>query len=318
MVLKESFPLPLDNCCLSLWMICTIRTLALALLLFSALNSQAQIDVLKSNINEITKSKNARVGVYIVGNDGKDTVSIYGNQPFVMQSVFKFHIAVVMLSEIDKGKFSLDQKIKITKKDLTPEIWSPIRDKYPEGVTLTIAEIIEYTLSQSDNVGCDILLALLGGPNAVEDYFKQYHFKDISIKINEKVMQNNWDLQFANWTSPESSNEVLTAFYSNRSNLLSKETHQYLWNVMKGTQSGIHRLKGLLPEGTVVAHKTGYSGANDKGVTEAVNDIGIVFLPNGKHFFISVFVTRSTENLETNERIIADIAKAAWDYFIDK
>jgi beta-lactamase class A len=46
-----------------------------------------------------------------------------------------------------------------------------------------------------------------------------------------------------------------------------------------------------------------------------VNDIGIVFLPNGKHFFISVFVTNSKENADTNEKIIADVAKATWDYF---
>ena len=84
---------------------------------------------------------------------------------------------------------------------------------------------------------------------------------------------------------------------------------------MRETGTGEGRLKGQLPKGTVVAHKTGSSGANKEGITAAVNDIGIVFLPNGKHYFISVFVTNSTENADTNEKIIADISKVTWDYF---
>jgi beta-lactamase class A len=43
--------------------------------------------------------------------------------------------------------------------------------------------------------------------------------------------------------------------------------------------------------------------------------IGIVFLPNRQHFFISVFVTTSNENADTHEKIIADISKVTWDYF---
>ncbi|MBS7234095.1 hypothetical protein KHA90_24120 [Flavobacterium psychroterrae] len=61
--------------------------------------------------------------------------------------------------------------------------------------------------------------------------------------------------------------------------------------------------------------KTGTSGQNSFGVTAAVNDVGVVILPNGEPFFISVFISESKEHLNVNERIIADIAKAAWDCF---
>ena len=126
-----------------------------------------------------------------------------------MQSVFKFHIGLALLSEIDKGKFSLDQKIEIQKKDLLPDLYSPIRDKYPDGATLTISEILEYTISASDNVGCEVLLRLLGGPSAVENYFAKNKFKDVAIKFNEEQQQGNWDLQFQNWTTPKAANKVL-------------------------------------------------------------------------------------------------------------
>jgi beta-lactamase class A/beta-lactamase class A VEB len=103
-----------------------------------------------------------------------------------MQSVFKLHIALAVLSEIDKGKFSLDQKIKIEQKDLLPGLYSPLREKYPNGAALKLSEILEYTVSQSDNVGCDVLLRLIGGPQAVEDFFIKNNLRDVSIKSTKK------------------------------------------------------------------------------------------------------------------------------------
>lgn len=260
-------------------------------------------------------ARKAVVGVSIIGNNNKDTITLNGERHYPLQSVFKFHIALAVLSQVDKGTLSLYQKIKIEKKDLLPGLYSPIRDKYPNGTTMSIAEILEYTVSQSDNVGCDLLLRLFGGPAAVEEYFTENGFKNISIKINEEMQQGNWDLQFQNWTTPQSANEILTAYYYNKAKLLSKKSHAFIWKIMKGTQTGIKRLKGGLPEGTVVAHKTGSSGANKAGLTAAVNDIGIVFLPDGRHYFISVFVTDSREDAAANEKIIADISKTAWEYF---
>ena len=289
------------------------------LLLFISYHTSAQTtDILRSRIQQIASEKNAVVGVSIIGNNEKDTVSINADKHFPLQSVFKFHIALAVLAEIDKGKFSLDQKIKIEKKNLLPNLYSPIRDKYPNGVTLPLSKILEYTVSESDNVGCDLLLKLIGGPQVVEEYFIKNNFKNVSIKINEEVQQANWDLQFQNWTTPVSANEVLAKFYYNKTNLLSAKSYHFIWKIMKGTATGKARIKGQLPANTVVAHKTGTSGANKDGLSAAVNDIGIVFMPNGKYFFISVFVTNSTENADTNEKIIADISKATWDYFTSK
>lgn len=299
-----------------------MNQLRLTFLISILLSTQAYpqtIETLRKNIKQITKSKNAVVGVAISGIDNGDTLSIHGTNHFPMQSVFKFPIALAMLAEIDKGNFSLEQKIEINKTELLPGLWSPIREKFPDGATLTIREILEYTISLSDNVGCDILLKLLGKPQAVETFFSKHNFKDIAIKINEETMQNNWDLQFQNWITPKESNRILRAFYENKNSLLSQKSHDFVWDTMKATQTGKNRLRGQLPENTIVAHKTGWSGTNKStGITAAVNNIGIIFLPNGKYFIISVLVTESKETLETNEQIISDIGKAAWDYFISQ
>jgi len=280
--------------------------------------AQSKAD-LKRQIEQIVSAKKVTVGVAIVDGSGREVVSINGGRRFPMQSVFKYHIGLMMLAEIDKGKFALDQQVEIRKDQLLPEMWSPLREEDPDGGRFPISKLIEYSVSQSDNATCDALLRLLGGPVAVEKYFKQNGIKDISIKINEETMQSNWDMMFQNWTTPTAANDALRKFYENKKKLLSPKNHEFIWRVMRETSTGPKRLKGGLPAGIVVAHKTGYSGAHKTtGVYAAINDIGIVFLPNGKHFYISVFVTDSKEDFDTNEKIIADIAKAAWDHFAVK
>jgi beta-lactamase class A/beta-lactamase class A VEB len=294
--------------------------LASAVFLFVSANMFAQTtDSLRQIIQQILSTKNALVGVAIADANGNNLISFNDTKRCPTQSVYKFHIALTMMSQIDNGKFSLDQKIPITEKDLAVDLYSPIKDKFPKGTQLTIAEIIQYTVSESDGIGCDVLLRLLGGPKTVEKYFITNKFKDISIKTTEEVMQKNWANQFQNWTTPIAANKVLSAFYKNTNNLLSTKSHAFIWNVMKQTVTGEDRLKGQLPKGTIVAHKTGSSGVNKQtGIIGAINDIGVVFLPDGRHFFISVFVTNSKEQAATNAKIIADIAKATWDYFLMK
>jgi len=292
--------------------------LSILLLFTSCYQVFAQNNILNTRIQEIVASKHADVGLAIKGPNEKDTLFINGNEHFPLQSVFKFHIALAVLSQVDKGKYSLSQKIKITKKDLLPDLYSPIRDRYPNGVTLPLSEILAYTVSQSDNVGCDVLLRMIGGPGVVERYCNSIGIRDISIKINEEEQQSNWNSQFKNWTTPKAANEIVELFYRNKNNLLSKKSHYFIWKVMRETKTGEGRLRGQLPTKSIVAHKTGSSGTSKQGITAAVNDIGVVFLPDGSHYFISVFITESTENAATNEKIIADINKAAWDYFSGK
>lgn len=75
---------------------------------------------------------------------------------------------------------------------------------------------------------------------------------------------------------------------------------------------GAKRLKGVLPPGTIVAHKTGTS-ATAGGMTRATNDAGIITLPDGRHMVLAVFVTESHAGQNEREAAIARIARAAWD-----
>jgi beta-lactamase class A len=80
---------------------------------------------------------------------------------------------------------------------------------------------------------------------------------------------------------------------------------------MQNTPHGEHRIPGSLPQGTVVAHKTGTSG-EDHGVTHATNDIGLITLPCGQQLAIAVLIEDSPESEDAREGVIAEIARTIW------
>ena len=295
------------------------RRVALLILTFylQSYVANSQTGLLKNKIEQITKTKQAKVGVAILGLDGKDTLTFNGNGHFPMQSVYKFHLALAVLNQVDKGNMSLNQKIFINKTDLRTDTWSPLREKYPNGnVNIALSELISFTVSQSDNNGCDILFKFIGGPKKVNDYIHSLGVKDVAIMSNEEVMQADWNVQYTNFSTPVAAVQLLEKFH--KKHILSKTSQDFLWKTMVETTTGSTKIKALLPKIAILAHKTGWSGSNKDGLTGATNDIGIVTLPNGKQFIIAIFVTNSMEKEATNDRMIAEIAKATWDYFISQ
>ncbi|HJY11888.1 MAG TPA: class A beta-lactamase, subclass A2 [Flavobacterium sp.] len=277
--------------------------------------SQTTAD-LRKQLNQIIATKNATVGISIKSIEDKDTLSINGNLKAPMMSVFKFHIALTVLNQVDEGKLSLDQKIFVKKKDLHENTWSPMREDFPEGnMNLTLDKLLRYTVSHSDNNGCDLLIDLVGGTKVVQKFINNQGIKDFVIKVNEKQMES-WKNLYINTTTPLATTELLEKFY--KGEVLKENTTQYLYQIMVETSRGLTWMKAGLPQGTELAHRTGISGTNDDNLRVAMNDIGIVKLPNGKHFILSVYLKDITEKQEDTEKIIADMAKAAWDYFTKK
>jgi beta-lactamase class A len=291
-----------------------MRILYFLLIIVLSIKSFSQTTDLNKQFSEIIGDKKVKVGICVYDFKTKNFYGINLKEHFPMQSVFKFHIALAVLDLVDKGKLSLSQKVYISKERMEADWYSPLRDKYPNGnVKLTIAEILRPTVSESDNVGCEVLLDLIEGPKTVDDYLKKIGMKDVQVKHNETIMQASWEPQFENYSSPNSAVELLKALHNGK--ILSPKSRAYVQKMLLETSTGPNRLKGLLPKGTVVAHKTGTSGTNKQtGEMAAVNDIGIITLPNGNQFAIAVFVSNSKEKIETNEKIIAEIAKATYDY----
>ena len=267
----------------------------------------------QQNIETIAASVRAEVGVGVLDVESGETFFINKTKHLPMQSVYKLHLALAVLAQVDEGKLSLDQRIFVSKSDLLPNTYSPLREKHPEGnLDLPLRDLLRYSVSESDNVACDLLFRLVGGPQKVNDYMHKIGIKDVAIAATEDQMHQDWAAQFTNWTTPRAMLQLLQKI--DQQKLFSKSNQDFLWNIMTTGSTGMNRIKFLLPKGTVVAHKTGTSGSKN-GILDAINDAAIVVLPNGKHLVIVVFVANSKEDMKTNEATIAQISKAAWDYF---
>ena len=272
---------------------------------------------LKKEINQIIKGKNATVAVSINSFEGNFNLNINGNKKLPMLSVFKFHIALAVLHEVDEGKLNLDQKIFIKKAELLENTWSPIRKKFPEGnIEISLGELIKYTVAQSDNNGCDILLRLIGGTETVQKFIHSKGIKDFQIKADEEKMHQGYESMYLNWTTTNASNLLLKKFYEGK--IISKTFTDFLIQTMLETNTGTNKIVAQLPAGTWVAHKTGSSGKDQKGMTIAENDIGIIALSNGKKYALSVLISDSMESEQVNTKMIADISKIVFDYFSRK
>ncbi|SMC99298.1 class A beta-lactamase, subclass A2 [Chryseobacterium sp. YR221] len=271
------------------------------------------IERLRKEIQQIIASKNATVGISIKNIEDKDTLSINGNSMMPMMSVFKFHIALAVLDQVDKGKLKLNQKFFIKKEDLLPGTWSPIQEEFPNGnIDLTLDQLLKYTVSHSDNNGCDILLRILGGTEPVQKFINQQGIKDFTIKVNEQQM-SNWDNLYLNVTTPIATTALLEKFYNGK--VLKENTSQYLYRIMTETSRGLTWMKAGLPDHTELAHRTGISSTNENKLRAAMNDVGIFKLPNGKHIILSVYLKNITEERTDTEKLIADIARATYNYY---
>lgn len=286
---------------------------SLTLLCISTLTN-AQIDSLRPRIERIVGSARGNIGVAIQGLETRDTLSVNGNGRYPMQSVFKFPLVLAVLSRVDAGTLSLQQKVHVTKADIRPNTHSPLGEKYPEGnIDISLGELVSYTAVESDNNACDMLFRLIGGTKVVEKFIHGLGINDIEIVATEKEMSKEWNIQFQNWTTPAAMRQLLSTFYDGT--ILSPASTKYLMQLMIKTANAPGRLKGLLPKGAIVAHKTGSSGENEKGVAAATNDVGIITLPNNSHVIVVVLVSNSDSDEKTRDEVIARIAKSVWDVY---
>ena len=268
----------------------------------------SQTASIEKGINSIINGKKATIGIALYDPDNGKMLTVKGNRHFPMQSVYKFPIVLKVLSEVDKGERSLSDSIFISSKDLLPDTWSPIRDKYPNGnIRMPLADIIRYTISQSDNNGCDILLKLVGGTSVVNSYIHSLGIINMNIEKTEAEQHEAYPIQFRNWTTPTVAVQLLKLFYNKK--ILQQNTHDFLWTTMTETSTG--SIKNKIPQSIIVAHKTGSAPYPGHSVT---NDIGMISFPNKHTILYAIFIMDSKEKSETDYEIIANIGKILYAY----
>lgn len=299
---------------------------------------------LHSEIGRLSAISGGKVGVGIIHLETGRELFVNGAEPFPMASTFKVPIAVELLTRVQAGTVRLDSMITLRPSDLHPGSGTLTGLFDDPGVSLSVHNLLELMLLISDNSATDMVLKVAGGGPAVNARLSALGIKGISVDrptiqlIADVVGVRNlgpetaWSIaafdSLRRLSTPADRQAARNAFYLDRrdtatpegmARLLAKvsrgealgpERTAQLLDIMLRCETGAARLKGLLPPEVPVRHKTGSLGI---GVT---NDIGIIDLPDGGgRLVVAVFVKEATRDVDSQERTIAQIARAAYDYF---
>jgi beta-lactamase class A len=257
-------------------------------------------------IDSLAASIPGRVGAAAMVVETGDLVMSHGNERFPMQSVAKVPVAMAVLQRIDTGEVKLSQEIHVRKQDMVPSVQSLIRDRSPNGTSLTVRELLRAAIVESDGTASDILLILVPLRD-VDQMVHKLGADSMKIVATERAMAANPTVQYKNWSTPLAAVKLLRALQQGRG--ISAPSRVLLTAWLTETSIGEKRINALLPPGTAVAYKCG-TDATRQGLTRATNDIGVVSLPNGQHLAIAVFVLDSKATEAQRE---ATIALALWD-----
>jgi len=310
----------------------------------SRTKSDAALQRLEREIARLAKVGGGVVGVTAIHLETGRRVSLNGSDRFPMASTFKVPIAVQLLTRVDAGEVKLDQMIEIKQNDLHPGSGTLSELFNKGGLALSVRNLMELMLLISDNSATDVLLKVAGGADAVTSRMRQLGIEGINVNRSTALLIADWigatnlppedkwsptafdtafemvkpeeqkaaakrfDLDARDTSTPDGMAALLERIY--RKDLLKEKSADLLLDIMKRCQTGQARLKGLLPAGTEVAHKTGTIGGS-------TNDVGIMTLPdNAGHVALAVFVKSSEKEISARERAIAEIARAIHDFFL--
>lgn len=282
------------------------------------------------------------LGVGLMNLESGEVWTFNGDRRFPMQSVFKAMLGAAVLGEVDAGRLALDQTITLTENDISTPL-SPIADAWPARTDYTVRELLVSAVGVSDNTAADVLMKKIGGPGVLTAWLAQHHIEDVRIDRYERELQPEigglGSFRIA-WKSADAFGRELAAVpipqraamlaaymkdprdtatprgalsFLRRlqaGELLSPASTELLLQIMTETKTGPARLKAGLPDGATLAHKTG-TARTDLGVNPAVNDIGIVTLPDGRRYALAVFLSGATGEQSTREAVLADVARAA-------
>ena len=269
---------------------------------------------------------------------------INSNARIPLLSVVKLPVAVVVLDGVDQGRWALSTPITLLAQDMHPRGW--LGDRFPRGGgPISLYKLLDAMLTRSDNTAADALMRLVGGPPTVTEWLERHGIRDLRVDRTERGLGNDWyglapgaDTMGSAEEIRELRARVPGAVHDSaaramlldprdtgtaeacvhllerlwRGELLSVAMTDTLKSVLAHCKTAPNRLPALLPRGTPVARKTG-TGGKSSGITVAINDVGVIRLPNGEDIAIAVLVGEPRGSLRRSERLIAQIARAVFD-----
>ena len=318
---------------------------------------------LAKKIQTIEKNNNTIIGVTAILIEDNSKVSHNNNQRFFMASTIKLPIALAFLHRVDEKKESLNRVIKMDAKNSVPGSGSLYHIFEKKNLNMSTQQILKHMLVHSDNSASDTILHAANGPKYVSQYMANLGFKNIVVNrsILEMFLDTNhldhallskgprpvfsWQklfnevplsqkvsswLKFQNDKRDTTTSDEMAQLLAKlqKKEVLSEASTNLVIKIMEECRTGRSRIKGLLPGGVKVAHKTGtwaiYEAdylryPDSKKLFRYASDVGIITLPNDKgHVAIAVYVKSKSASDYPRSRSIALASRAIYDYFMQK
>ena len=306
--------------------------------------SDPSVERLERQIEFVAHATDGILGVSATHIESGRTVSVRGAESFPMASAFKLPIAVQVMTLVDAGTLTLDKMVALAPQDLHPGSGKISELMFHPGVALSVENLLELMLVVSDNTAADLMLREAGGPAAVTARMQALGLPGIRVDRPTALMISAWqgaknipaesDWNRDMWdklydavpqrehmaarraeisdprdtATPDDMTRLLVHVW--KKDLFTPRNADVLLGMLERCETGKARIKGMLPEGTRVAHKTGTLGgvANDVGVMTLPGDLG--------HVAISVFTRSSNKPEEAAEKAVAEVSRTIYDYFV--
>ncbi|MEH3143691.1 MAG: class A beta-lactamase [Mycobacterium kyogaense] len=241
----------------------------------------------------------ARIGVYAADLGSDRSVEVGADDTFAMCSTFKAYASGAVLQRAQQGRLTLNDAIAVQRSDIRSH--SPVTEPRV-GTTMTLAELCQAALQQSDNAAGNLLLRTLGGPPAITDFARSVG--------DDRTRLDRWETEL-NTAIPgdprdTSTPRALGVGYRTMltGDVLDAAHRQMLEDWMRANQTS--SMRAGLPGGWSTADKTGSGGY---GTT---NDVGIAYGPQGQRWLLSIMTCSTTDDPDADSLrpLIAEIAAA--------
>ena len=233
---------------------------------------------------------------FVVDLQNGDYADSRGGKAFPAASVIKLPILMAFFQDLDVGKVSLSEKL-VMRPELIASGSGYMQDNRPWSsfsALYTVGKMIE----TSDNTATNMIIKRLGGAAVLNARFRSWGLQDTAIR--------NWlpDLSGTNTVSAQDLSLVLAKLA--KGNLLSPSSRDRAIAILKTCHTRSLLYPGIGPGGEI-AHKTGDIGF-------AIGDAGIVFLPNGNQYIVSVMLRRPYDDPRGRD-YIQTLSKITYSYF---
>ncbi len=246
--------------------------------------------------NLVASYPNLTPGVFFVDLESGSYVDLNASSNFPAASTIKLPVIVALLQDVDAGKIRLDETITLRREMIVGG--SGDLQYKRVGTQFTILELATKMITVSDNTAANMLITRLGGKEVLNPRFQSWGLTTTAIRNPLP------DLQGTNSTSPKDLANLMAMI--NKGNLVSTSSRDRLLDIMRHTVRNQLLPSGLEP-GVTIAHKTGDIGT-------MLADVGLVDLPSGKHYIISVMVQRPNNDIRA-EKLISSISRTVYQQF---